>query len=285
VTDFKYRELITNFGISPGSLLMVTADLTRIAMSSLRNEGEFNIGFFIDSIQKHLGKEGTLVIPAFNFNLKNSGYYNPARSLPITGALSVAALKRTDFLRTRHPLHSFLVWGKYAESLAALNNRSSFGKDSPFAFLKAHHATMLLIDTSISAAFTFVHHVEEMEKVNYRKYRKFEILVDENDGKPVRKEFLLYAKKPGWTMELKGLETLLTDLEIAKSININNISCTLVDLAAAYPVIKNDILRNKARNLARFAPELYLREMAKSFLATIGIHTLAYKISYDPGLL
>jgi len=285
VLEIKYRELIAHLGISPGSLLMVTADLTRLAMMARRKEGEFDIDFFIDSIQQRLGTEGTLVIPAFNFNLKNKGYYNPARSLPITGAVAIAALKRPDFVRTRHPLHSFLVWGRHAETLAALNNRSSFDKDSPFAFLQEHQATMLLLDTSISAAFTFVHHVEEMEKVNYRKYRKIEILVDENDGKPVRKEFLLYAKKSGWTMDLEGLEKLLTEQNIARRIMLNQISCTIVDMEASYPVIKHDILINKARNLARFSPGLYLREKAKSILAAVGIHTLADKISHDPGLL
>ena len=285
MTDFKYRELITRAGVSPGSLLMVSADLTRLAMTALRKEGEFNIDLFIDSIQKYLGTEGTLIIPAFNFNLKNKAYFNFTKSLPITGALAVAALKRTDFLRTRHPLHSFLVWGKHAEMLAAMNNCSSFGKDSPFAFLKENHAKMLLIDTSVSAAFTFVHHVEEMEKVNYRKYRKIVISVDENDGNPAGKEFLLYAKKPGWTMDLEGLEILLTEKQIAKKSNLENISCTVVDLEASYPVIKDDILHNKAKNLARFIPELYLREKAKSILALVGIHTLADKISHDPGLL
>lgn len=285
MTDFKYRELITYLGISPRSLLMVTADLTRLAMLARRKEGEFNIGLFIDSMQQHLGPDGTLVIPAFNFNLKNNGYYHPAKSIPITGALATAALRRPDFMRTKNPLHSFLVWGKYAEALSALNNQSSFSADSPFAFMKEHHAKMLLIDTTISAAFTFVHHVEEMEKVSYRKFRKIGIYFDGNSVKPVRKEYLLYAKKLGWTMDLAGLEQLVTEKQIAKKIMLSQVSCTLVDLEAAYPVIKQDILQNKAKNLARFSPELYLREKAKSILASIGIHTLADKISHDPGLL
>jgi hypothetical protein len=60
---------------------------------------------------------------------------------------------------------------------------------------------------------------------------------------------------------------------------------TLVDLQAAYPLIQDDIRHNGARNLARFSPDLYLRETAKSVLGAFGIHTLADKISHDPGLL
>jgi hypothetical protein len=148
-----------------------------------------------------------------------------------------------------------------------------------------HHAKMLLIDTSVSDAFTFVHHVEEMEKVHYRKYKKIGIYIDVNTGNPARKDYLLYAKKPGWTMDLAGLETLLTELQIARKMLINQVPFTLVNLHASYPLIKDDINRNQAKNLARFSPELYLREKAKAMFAAFGIHTLADKISHDPGLL
>jgi aminoglycoside 3-N-acetyltransferase len=266
-------------------MLMVTADLTKMAMLARSKEGGFNAGHFIDSIQHHLGPDGTLIIPSFNFNLQNNDSYHPDKSIPITGALAVTALKRPDFIRTGNPLHSFLVWGKQAEALSALNNQSSFSADSPFSFMKDNRAMMLLVDTTISAAFTFVHYVEEMEMVRYRKFRKIGILLGGNEERLVRKDYLLYAKKPGWTMDLAGLEQLLTEKQIAKKISINQVSCTLVDLEAAYPVIKEDILQNKAKNLARFSFELYLREKAKSMLAAVGIHTLADKISHDPGLL
>jgi hypothetical protein len=81
------------------------------------------------------------------------------------------------------------------------------------------------------------------------------------------------------------LEKLLVEKQAAKKMLINQVPFTLVDLQAAYPVIKEDINRNNAKNLARFSPELYLREKAKSFLALFGIHTLADRISHDPGLL
>lgn len=283
MTDIGYRQLTGNLGIAPGSLLMVTADLTRLAMQARRKEGEFDINAFIDSIQQFLTPDGTLVIPSFNFNLKNNDHYSPERSVPITGALAVEALKRTDFLRTKHPLHSFLVWGKYAETLAELDNSSSFGEDSPFAFFKANDALMLLIDTSITDAFTFVHHVEEMEQVNYRRYREIKIIFD-NDMEN-RGSYLLYAKKPGWTMALEGLENLLKEKNIATSVNINKIPFTLVKLTDSYDVIRRDIRDNKAANLARYDFKLYLRETAKSILGAAGIHTLADKISHDPGLL
>jgi aminoglycoside 3-N-acetyltransferase len=277
--------MVRQLDIKPGSFVMATADITRMALLGRRKEVGFNIDHFIDCLIQCLGKGGTLVIPAFNFHLKNNDHYHPARSLPITGALAVAALKRPDFIRTKNPLHSFLVTGKFAETLAALDNMSSFAANSPFAFMKENQAKMLLIDTTVTAAFTFVHHVEEMEKVGYRKYKKIRIYIDNDSGGTMKKDCLLYAKKPGWTMDLAGLEQMLTEQEVAKKMIIDQVPFTMVELDAAYPIIKNDIEKNKAGNLARFSKQLYFREKAKSVLAATGIHTLADKISHDPGLL
>ncbi len=295
---YYYLDMIRQLDIKPGSLVVVTADLTRLALTGRRIGAGFSTDHFIDTIKQCLGKGGTLVIPSFNFNLQNGEHYDPVNTLPITGALAVAALKRPEFVRTRHPLHSFLAWGEHAEALAALDNRSSFDAGSPFAFFREHQGLMLLIDTTITDAFTFVHHVEEMEGVRYRRYRRIWLDVGEENGRQGdgetwrqgegekgRKEVVLYAKKAGWTMDLGGLEKLLFEKNAAKKIIYKRVNFTLVDLDASYPVIQDDIRHNGARNLARFSPDLYLREKAKAALGVFGIHTLADKISHDPGLL
>lgn len=283
MNPYYYMDMIRQLDIKPGSLAVVTADVTRLALAGRRLEIGFDINDFTDTLKQCLGKGGTLVIPSFNFNLKTNDHFHPARSLPITGALAVAAMKRDEFVRTKHPLHSFLAWGEHAGALAAMNNRSSFAADSPFAFFRQHHACMLLIDTSVTAAFTYVHHVEELEKVKYRKFRKIWLKVD--DGMTGGREVWLYAKKRGWTMDLSGLEKLLIEKGAAKVHKINQVIFTLVDLDAAHGIIMDDIRNNNAGNIARFSMGLYFRETAKSILSFFGIHTLADKISHDPGLL
>jgi hypothetical protein len=86
-------------------------------------------------------------------------------------------------------------------------------------------------------------------------------------------------------MDLSGLEKLLIEKEAAKVHKINQVVFTLVDLDAAHGIIVDDIRKNNARNIARFSMGLYFRETAKSTLSFFGIHTLADKISHDPGLL
>jgi aminoglycoside 3-N-acetyltransferase len=276
-----YREIAGQLGIEAGSILWLAADLTRLALQALRHEGSFDAFSFIASFQEKVGENGTLLIPSFNFNLRNNHHYSRKNSTPITGALATAAMQKGDFIRTTHPLHSFLVWGKESSALEKLNNKSSFGPDSPFEFLHNYQAKMLIIGTSVSNAFTFVHFVEELEQVKYRKYKNINIFL-EDEGQ--WQNYKLFAKKTGWTMDMAGLEKLLEDKHISSVMTINGIPCVLVDLASSLPVIREDIRSNNAGNIARFSMKLYLRDAAKAMLATAGIRTKTNKISHDPGL-
>ena len=86
-------------------------------------------------------------------------------------------------------------------------------------------------------------------------------------------------------MDLSGLERLLIEKNAARKIMINKVVFTLVDLNLSYDIICDDIRKNNARNIARFSYNIYLRETAKNILGAFGFHTLADKISHDPGLL
>ncbi len=269
-------------GIRPGSLLVLTADLTRLAFTARKKEGVFSPENLIDGFLDQLGPEGTLVIPSYNFNLRNGDSYSRSRTLPVTGALAAAAMGMGRFRRSAHPLHSFLIAGKYTPEISSLTNRSSFGPDSPFAFFREHDAQMLVIGTPLSQAFTFVHFVEESAQAWYRSRRRLEIYLEDEHR---RAQFEIFSKKPGWTMDMTGLESLLVSRGLARSFEINRVPFALAGLAASFGVILEDIRSNRARNIVRFSPKLYLRDQAKAVLSAFGFHTLSDKISHDPGLL
>lgn len=263
---------------------MIASDITRLAMAAIRKEGAFDADKLIDSFLQAIGPEGTLVIPSFNFNLKNGDTFNMVKSIPVTGALAETALKREDFLRTSHPLHSFLVSGKYARELAAMENLSSFGPDSPFAFFHRKDMLMLMLGTSVTEAFTFVHHVEELEKVRYRRYAFLRIKYLYPDGDQDWKQVCLYAKRPGWTMNLASLEKLFRQKGILQETTFNGVPCALIRLGEAFPVIHEDIVHNHARNISRFSWGLFAREKLKKVLSSLHLYrTVTDKISHDPG--
>jgi aminoglycoside 3-N-acetyltransferase len=281
-TYIPYRQIAAEMNLAKGSVVWLTADLTKLTFMARRKEGEFSVRQLIDSFLEQIGPDGTLLIPSFNFNLQPGDHYSSSRTLPVTGALATEALRSGGFQRTRHPLHSFLVAGKRSQELLSLKNVSSFGSYSPFHFLHIYQGKVAILGTSIAESFSFVHYVEEKNKVRYRKYKNINI---RNDDLSLREDYLFFAKKTGWTMDMAGLEKLLKNGGAVNDGRINDIPYAVVDLAAAFPIIETDILTNRARNIARFSLKLYLRDHLKRLLSVTGIHTPSEKISHDPGIL
>lgn len=278
----KYRplhEIVDDLPVGKGSVIWVTADLTRLAIGVKRKEGSFSADNLIDLLQYKVGQEGTLVIPAFNHNLKNKSTFDIRATRPITGALALTAFSRNDFQRTSHPLHSFMVWGKHAGELVLLDNRSSFGEGSPFEWLLAHGAVTLFIGTSVKDAFTFAHFAEEKARVHYRKYRNLEFDYVDSEGRNSRRGFSIYAKKWGWDMCLGRLEELLEEKNLIDEWIYNGVRFSMLSLQDVFDILMEDIKNNRARNLACFSLELYFREMVKSVLKNMtGYRTVPERI-------
>jgi aminoglycoside 3-N-acetyltransferase len=257
------KEIVRDMPIDRGEIIWLTADLTRLAIAVKRKEGTFHPDMLIELLQQKLGNDGTIVVPAFNHNLKKNDSFSLNETRPATGALALSLMGRKDFSRTHHPLHSFMVWGKWQKELTALNNKTSFGSDSPFAFLHEKGAKTLLVGTSVSKAFTFTHFVEEYCKVGYRHYKRHNIKYTDEKGVTSEKDFLIYAKRAGWNMCLQKLESLMEEKGLIHSEKINGTTISTIDLQNAFDVIREDILKNNAKNIACFSFELYLRQKVK----------------------
>jgi aminoglycoside 3-N-acetyltransferase len=260
-----YREIASELNIREGDVLLLTSDILRLAMKARKAEKAFSVDAFLDSFMDVLGEKGTLLIPAYNFDLEDGDEFNIRKTMPMTGSLAVAAMRRSDFIRTAHPLHSFLVWGKDAEKLAAMTNKSSFGSDSPFAWLMEKNALLLFVGTTLAEALTFTHFVEESEKVGYRRYHYTNISYSDRDGQTSNASFQLYAKKPGWTMQLHRLQELIPKQFIQQE-SYNDIFITAIRAKDAYEIISKDIKHNKAASIAAFTYSLYFRDIIKQGL-------------------
>lgn len=267
-----YRELINKFPVNKGDTLMVASDITRLAILAKRKEGAFDPNLLIQSIQEKLGEEGTLLIPAFNHDLRSGEAFDIRKTKPITGALSQVAFERDDFVRTKHPLHSFMVWGRKASFYEELNNKSSFAYDSPFAFLAEDNAKMWFVSTSVSQALTYTHYVEELEKVKYRKNKKLDILYTDKEGHVSENEFTIYAKKRGWNLDFSPLEELMKQTVLQEQF-INGLKFQFLPLQDAFRVIQEDIRTNKARSIAYFSWKLFFKDMLKTYLYQLKLYS------------
>ncbi|HOY30408.1 MAG TPA: AAC(3) family N-acetyltransferase [Bacteroidales bacterium] len=263
-----YTKISDELDIHEGDMVFIASDITKLSISAIRAEGAFDPDAFINSIQNKLGPKGTLLFPAYNYLLETGDHFDIRKTRPfLCGALSLAALQRPDFVRTKHPLHSFLVWGKHAGQLSTMGNKSSFGDDSPYAFMHQHKAKMLCIDIDIWGSFTFTHYIEEKLQVNYRHMRKYTFLYTDETGNTTSKEYLLYKKYPGIKMIFGRLEHIFKEHNIFKELTINKCLFRIIPLDDnTFSIVINDIRNNKARNIAKFSFPLFVKDILKIIL-------------------
>ncbi|RUL54196.1 AAC(3) family N-acetyltransferase [Lysinibacillus antri] len=246
-----FKEIINNTGVETGDILLIGSDVTLLAYEALRNGEKFNANVFIDSIIEKLGQNGTLLFPTFNWDFCNGSTFDYNNTPSKVGALTNTALKRSDFKRTKHPIYSFAVWGKDQEYLCNLNNISSFGSDSPFAYLHEQKAKMLIMGLDYQKSFTFVHYVEEMVKASYRYQKNFTAPYINENGRKQERTYSMYVRNmyPEAITHLNPIGEELEKQGASCHLAINTVDFYLIDLAQAYSIIKYDIEHNGAKKL------------------------------------
>lgn len=250
----SYKEIPNTIGLKPGERVYLSSDLMALAFTAKKNGESFCIDEFVDAFQKQITSDGTLIIPTFHFDFSNKGKYDYCGTPSCTGALGNAALKRADFRRTKHPMHSFAVWGKDQELLCAMQNQNSFGMDSPFGYMQEKNVTQVMLGTDYQCSMTFVHYVEHMAEVPYRFYKEFTGEYVDADGIAAIRTYQYPARR----LELGSVERFnrigkqLEEQGIAQRYVINKISVTKVSLRESYPVIYEDAKYNMCRNLYDF---------------------------------
>ncbi|NGQ95650.1 AAC(3) family N-acetyltransferase [Brevibacillus sp. SYP-B805] len=251
----SYSEIVEQIEVYEGDTVLVGSDITRLAVEAYRRGELFDPNIFIDSLIRKIGEKGTILFPTYNWGFCSGEPFDYRHTLSKVGSLSNVALKRGDFRRTRHPIYSFAVWGKAQDYLISLDNKSAFGPDSPFAFLHANHGKMLIIGLDYQKSFTYVHYVEEREKVHYRYLKDFTgEYIDENGISTERTYSMLVRDiDRGVITSIGGMGDILDKNGAAVMKTINHVDFRVVDLHKAYDLIRDDIVNNEARNLFTIA--------------------------------
>ena len=249
-----YEKYFQQLGLKSNDILLVASNITIFGYELYKRKIKFNPNEFIDSLQDYL-KNGTILFPAFNYDFCRGEKFDYKNSPPQKmGALSNAAFKRDDFKRTKHPIFSFLVWGKHQKELVNLDNISSFGIDSPFGFLYLNNAKMLFIDVEYNHSFTYIHFVEQQAGVDYRYNKIFEApYIDENAKKETKKYSMLVRDlEKGVVNNSNPLGEILEKKGISKVYNVLGKSkWKIVDLNKSFEIIKKEAIYNPT-NLVRF---------------------------------
>lgn len=257
--DFK--DILGKSGIKTGDVLYVASDIAGIivdARRELRISAKEDRGLFCDGIitalQEAVGQEGQLLFPVFSWDFCRGKNFDCRKTRGEVGILGNYVLfHRPDFVRTAHPIYSFMVWGRDMELLGRLQNQESWGRQSPFAYLHKIGAKQLNLNVSTQRSFTFQHYVEQSLEVPYRYPKYFMGRYIDADGTKEVRVYSMYVRNLDIEMKEFMPEEFVLNSGCARRTDWRTVYFTVIDLKKAYDVLACDLRENGGNNMYCFA--------------------------------
>ncbi len=245
----KIKKKLQNLGVKKGSTIIVCSDILKFLILFKKKKINFNSDDFIDLLIDIVGERGTIVFYSFNWNFFQGKIFNYRESKSFSGALSNTALKRNDFKRSKSPVYSLLVYGKYQKYICNMKHSDCFSLNSPFGFLLKKRAKCLFFDLDYkNSAFPFFHVAEQKAKSYYRFFKFFSGKVIQ--GKKVKKlKIKMFVRKNNYkvtTIYSNSTDTYLKKNNALIKNKFLSINISLLDTKKLYEVtVKQLKLENK----------------------------------------
>ncbi|MBO4904366.1 MAG: DUF4910 domain-containing protein [Lachnospiraceae bacterium] len=253
----KLRDLAAHLGLKRGDRVYVTSDVKGLLYEIMHHYDETDLNILIDGIIDIIGNEGTLAFPTFNWSFCGGEPFDYYKTPAKTGSLCKIAMERSDFKRTRHPIYSFAVWGKDTDELCALDNKSSFGDDSPFAYMVEHGYRNLFIDKDLEHSFVFVHYAEQSVghlHDNYRYLKDFTADYTDENGVTTRRTYDMNVRAldKDVTNVIYAFEDEFIEKGIMKRFYLNGLEFKIIELAQSHPILQEDVRHNRSRRICSY---------------------------------
>ena len=252
-----YREIVSYLEeIQTGDIVYVVSDILELTKVAKENKERFNVSQFIEALQEKVGEEGTLLFPTFNWEFCKGKPFDYKKTPGKTGALGNKALFINDFKRSKHPIYSFVIWGKHKQELCQIDSKSSFGQSTIFDFMNQNNAKALVIGLPSLQGLTFIHYVEKMVGVPYRYDKDFTGLYIDELGNQEEKTYTMYVRdlvmNPLHINGFEPLSKLIEKQNLSITKKINGIEFHCINLSGIVPVIEKDILENDSKNMYKY---------------------------------
>ena len=265
----RLGDIPKHFGLNRGDSVWVASDVKTLLYNCIENGDDTDLNVLIDGILDIITEEGTLLIPTFNWDFCKGKAFDIRTSPCRTGSLGKIALKRKDFIRTRHPIYSFAVWGRDAKKLAEMDNLSSFGGNSPFSYCREVNAKNVFIDVPPQHSFTFVHYVEQMKGVSYRYLKAFSADYTDENGITTKRTYSMNVRclDRDIFLTIYPFEELFEKAGASKQYQVNGISMETIEMGRVYDIIADDVINHDSSRICTFKGQK--ESMAKNSWETL----------------
>jgi aminoglycoside 3-N-acetyltransferase len=240
-------------GIEKGDTLYIVSDILRLSIVSKEMGVRFDMNRFVDSIQERIGRDGNILIPVFNWGFCRGETFDIRKTISRTGALGNAVMKRKDFKRSKHPIYSFMVWGRDQELLTEMDPVDSFGSGTIFEYMYEQNAKVLVIDLPALSGVTYIHHAEQMTGVPYRYNKEFRGMYVDREGNEEEKGYCMYVRDLDMDPKhINGFQPLEEKMKREGLIHVqqyHGVDFSLLKVRDLDEAVKDDILNNDSRRM------------------------------------
>ena len=197
----------------------------------------------------------TVILPSFTYQFSSNKIYDITKTKPETGILPNLLLKSKFFKRTLSPMTSHLISGNKIPNKFYECTKTTFGQDSIYVWLIENNALLLSLGPSLANpnhGWVIVHHAEEMMKVPYRHFKKFDGKIYDNSkyiGKCSQEHYV--RSDPQRFNDYSKVNQYLFKNGLITESNFENIIAHSVQAKDVYSVIKNLIKKNPNSLLAQ----------------------------------
>lgn len=237
------QELVSGFrtcGIGAGDTLLVH--------SSYKSLGGVEGGpqVVIDALLEVLTHSGTLIMPTFNFDFNKGAPWDVRNTPSQMGVLTEIVRCDPRAKRVFHPFYSFAIIGKHAELLTQERYKSSYERNSLFGKLRDLDGKIMIIGLDYTHSLTFVHHVEQMEGVDYRYIKAFTGQVTDENGQTREDTFYMLVRdlEKGVVTQVNPMGALLERLGVVQLHQIGDAEVKVMKANAAYEAIAREMKRD-----------------------------------------
>ena len=258
------KELIDTLceaGIRKGDILYISSDIKTLLFKlseeygvKTKTQRSEAFGFIVDAFQNVVGEEGTLLFPVFSWDWCRGKGFDVLRTKGEVGTLSNWVMtNRKDFKRTRHPMYSFMVWGKDADYLVGMDNQDAWSHSSPFYYFHIHGAKQLLFNIEAYQGLTFGHYMEQEVGVPYRHPKYFFGAYTDEQGITETRMYSMYVRDMDFDSGCGIHNEWLIQNGVANYVEWEDNRLTVVDLQKCYPLIHHDMVKENGKNTLTFA--------------------------------
>lgn len=195
--DILINDLAENWrrsGVAAGDTLLVHSAIKRTLLAARHQGIPLSPEHILESFLRAVGKEGTLLLPLFNFDFTTTQNFDLHHTPSQMGAMTEAARLHPKSIRTGHPIYSFAVIGAAHDVFQGIDNQSGYGADSPFGVLHKLDGKIAVLDLPDQHSMTFYHYVEEMHGVPYRYFKAFSGSYTDLSGIQRNKTYTLFVR-------------------------------------------------------------------------------------------